>query len=379
MPALNRRAFFTTCVAGSAASAVAGPANAQPPGGPAPGGAPAAGAPTPEQRLRTILAGATMTQLAYVAARYGIADRLQSGPTSVDELATAAGVHADSLYRCLRCLAGFGVFVEEDGRRFRQNDVSALLASGTPRSLKAQFLVRGEDFFWRAFGALRESVRTGRTGFDIAYGQNTFDWFKDHPEEARIFDEGQAEITRALGIGISKAYPFGRARRILDIGGGNGTLLTQILEDHPGPAGTLFDLPHVVEAARSAVTARLGTRVAVQGGDFFTAVPRDHDLYLMKFILHDWEDPKALAILANTRAAMGPGATLLVLEDLVCGPNIPCNAKLGDVTMLARTGGRNMTDAEYRDLLRRGGFTVQRVIPAAGDHHILECTVTARA
>lgn len=374
MPVLNRRAFFTTCTAGGTAVVVSSTASTQPVATPAPtAGAPS---PTPEQRLRTILNGAAMTQLAYVATRYGIADQLVSGPKSVDQLATVAGVHTDALYRCLRCLAGHGVFIEEAGRQFRQNEASALLAQDTPRSLRAQFLVRGEDFFWRAFGSLRDSVKTGKTGFDLAYGQNTFEWFKSHPEAARVFDAGQAELTRSLALGISKSYPFGRARQICDIGGGNGALLAQILADHPGPIGTLFDLPHVVDAADPALTARFGSRLRRQGGDFFAAVPEGHDLYLMKYILHDWEDAKALAILARTKAAMGQGTTLLVLEDLVCGPNVPCNAKIGDITMLARTGGRNMTEAEYRDLLTRGGFAVQRVIPAVGDHHVIECTPT---
>ena len=378
MPVINRRAFFATCAAGSSAVVTPSVAGGQSPISPvAPTASTSAPPPTPEQRLRTVLNGAAMTQLAYVATRYGVADQLAGGPKSVDQLAAAAGVHADSLYRCLRCLAGFGIFVEEAGRRFRQNDVSALLARDTPRSLRAQFLVRGEDFFWRSFGALRDSVKTGTTGFDLAYGQNTFEWFKSHPEAARIFDEGQAELTRALAVGISRAYPFGEARRICDIGGGNGTLLARILDDHPGPTDTLFDLPHVVDAAGPALR-RFGSRVRTHGGDFFAAVPDQHDLYLMKYILHDWEDAKALAILGRTKAAMGPGATLLVLEDLVCGPNVPCNAKLGDITMLARTGGRNLTEAEYRDLLTRGGFTVRRVIPAVGDHHVIECTPDSR-
>lgn len=371
MPRVARRAFFTTCVT---AGAIAGlpersAATQTRSAPPAAAGAPD---PTPEQRMRAAMNGAMTTQMVYVAAAYGIPDLLASGPRPVEELAAAANVHGDTLYRLLRCLASLGIFVEEDGRRFRQNAASALLTTGTPGSVRAQMLVRGEEFYWRSFGALKDSVRTGQTGFDLAYGQNTFDWFRDHPREARVFDEGQAEITRSLGAAISKAYPFDRARRIVDIGGGTGTLLARILADHAGPTGTLFDLPHVVEAARPNLAA-LGNRARTEGGDFFKTVPGDHDLYLMKFILHDWEDAKALAILGNLKRAMAPDATLLVLEDLVCGPNVPCAAKLGDITMLARTGGRNMTEAEYRDLLRRGGFAVRRVIQAAGDHHILEC------
>ena len=372
MPGVNRRGFFTSCALGGAVAAQPAVRAAQP-ATPRAAGSAGSAATTPEQRLRAMLNGAAVTQMVSLVARYGIPDQLAAGPKPVAALAAASGVHADALYRVMRCLAGLGVFHEEDGRRFRQSELSALLTTGTPRSLRAQGIMRGEDYYWRSFGALRESVRTGQTGFHIAYGQNTFDWFKDHPEAARLFDEAMAEMTTAAASAIAAAYPFGSVKTIADVGGGNGALLRAVLATHAGTTAWLFDLPHVVEAARPHLT-KLAGRLQLKGGDFFVEVPAGADLYLMKYILHDWEDARAREILANVKRAMQDGARLLVIEDLICAPNVACQAKVGDVTMLARTGGRNLTEAEYRDLLKRGGFTVTRVIPAAGDLHILECT-----
>jgi hypothetical protein len=369
MRSVNRRAFFTACAVGSTAAAAA-PSSAQP-------SAPAASppvdtsAPTPQQRLGTLIDGSAVTQMVYVAARARVADHIGDGSPTVEELAGATKLHADSLYRVLRTLAGFGVFEELDGRRFRQTSVSRLLQSDVPRSMRAAAEVRGEDFYWRSWGALRESVRTGETGHDLVFGENTFTWFEKHPEAARLFDEFQASMTANAAAAIAKAYPFPPGATIADIGGGNGTLIAAVLDAHPSVRGVLFDLPHVVDAAKPRLSP-YASRLTVTGGDFFEAVPTGARVYVMKYIIHDWEESKALAILANTRKAMPSGATLLIVEELVCGPNVPCRAKLGDVTMLVRTGGRNRTRDEYDALLARGGFRVARAIQAAGDLHVLE-------
>ena len=369
----DRRVFLTKCLAGAAVALprdVSGDAAIQT-AAPSPP-APPRSAPPAEQQLRTMLAGMALTQMLYVVARYGIAERLESGARTAKDLAQAAGLHEGALYRVLRCLASQGVFREEPDRRFSQNAVSALLVPTAAGSLHAQAVVRGEDFFWKAWGALRESVRTGQTGFEVAYGENTFDWFAKNPDAARLFDAGQAAATTAAGAAIAEAYPFGEARLIVDVGGGNGALLRALLSRHPAPAGLLFDLPHVVDAARAALAESLGARVRLTGGSFFDAVPAGGDLYVLKYILHDWEETRALAILANLKRTMAPAARLLVIEDLICAPNVPCAAKLIDVTMLARTGGRNMTDDEYRDLLGRGGFKPLRTIRVQGDLALIE-------
>ena len=335
--------------------------------------APAAPEP-PDQTIRRMTTAFQMTQLVYVAAKLRIADHLASGPKPVAELAAASGSHADSLYRVLRALAGYGVFAEEEGQRFRLTPAADLLRGDVPGSMRAAAEVRGEDWMWRSWGALIESVKTGKTGFDLVYGTNTFAWFAENPAAARLFDDFQGDLTRRSARAIAAAYDFSSARIVADIGGGNGTLLAAVLEGNPNARGILFDLPHVVQAAKTTLPAAISRRCELVGGDFFQAIPRGADAYLLKYILHDWDDDKSRAILGRIREAMARSATLLVVEDLVCGPNVRCEAKLGDVNMLARTGGRNRTEKEYRDLLQSGRFQVTRVLPALGDLALLEST-----
>jgi trans-aconitate methyltransferase len=331
-----------------------------------------AAAETPDQLIRRMTTAFQMTQLVHVAAKLRIADHLASGPKPVAELAAASGSHADSLYRVLRTLAGYGVFVEEDGQRFRLTPAAELLRSDVPNSMRAAAEARGEDWMWRSWGALTESVKTGKTGFDLVYGKNTFDWLAEHPAAARLYDEFQAALTRRSAAAVASVYDFSSARVIADIGGGSGTLLAAVLERNPNARGILFDLPHVVEAGKKTLPAAISRRCEFVGGDFFKAVPRGADAYLLKAILHDWDQEKCRTILGRIREAMAPSAKLLVVEDLVCGPNVPCEAKLGDVNMLVRTGGRNRTEKEYRDLLQSGGFQVTRVLPTLGDLALLE-------
>ena len=332
----------------------------------------AAAAEAPDQLIRRMTTAFQMTQLVYVAAKLKIADHLAAGPRPVSELAAASGSHADSLYRVLRALAGYGVFAEQDGQRFRLTPAAELLRSDVPNSMRAAAEVRGEDWMWRSWGALIDSVKTGKTGFDLVYGKNTFDWFAENPAAARLFDDFQGDITRRSATAVASAYDFSSARVIADIGGGNGTLLAAVLERYPNARGILFDLPQVVEAAKKTLPAPISRRCELVGGDFFKAVPRGADAYLVKYILHDWDDEKSRAILGRIRDAMAASAKLLVVEDLVCGPNVACEAKLGDVNMLARTGGRHRTEREYRDLLESGGFRVTRVLPTRGDLALLE-------
>jgi hypothetical protein len=328
----------------------------------------------PDQLIRRMMMGFQLTQMVYVAAKLKIADQLAGGPKTAADLAKTTESHEDSLYRLLRALAGYGVFAEEEGRRFRLTPAAEFLRSGVPGSLRAAVEARGEDWTWRAWGALLQSVRTGQTGFDLVYGKNTFDWFAENPQAARLFDDMQADLTARTAAAVTTAYDFSTARTIVDVGGGNGTLLAAILGRHAAPRGVLFDLPHVVKAAAPALAAKLGDRCTVAGGDFFKSVPDGGDVYIMKFILHDWNDVRARAILATCHRAMKPGTALLVIEELVCGPNVACDAKVGDLNMLARLGGRNRTEREYRDLLTAAGFTTRRVLPVSGDLAILEAT-----
>jgi len=326
--------------------------------------------------LQAMIVGYQTSQMLYVAAKLKIADLLADGPRTTADLAAASGAHEDTLYRLLRTLASAGVFTEDQGKLFRLNAAAEHLRSGTPGSLRVGAEIVGEEWMWRPWGDLLQSVKTGQTAFDRLYGKGTFDWFAEHPDAGRLFDAGQAQLTSAAARAVIEALDLSRARRIVDIGGGEGTLLAAALRANATAAGVLFDLEKVVEGARGAFDRSLVARTEFVGGNFFTSVPSGGDLYLMKSILHDWNDADCQRILTVTRKSMPATARLVVAEDLVCAPNQPCPAKQRDINMLVRTGGRNRTEQEYRDVLTRGGFRTTRVIPTASTLYLIESSPT---
>ena len=328
-------------------------------------------APTREA-LATLINGYQTSQMLHVVAKLRIADLLKDGPRSAADLAVAAGAQEDALYRVMRTLASLGIFSEMQGRRFELNPAAQYLRSDAPGSLRVLAEIVGEEWMWRPWGALVETARTGTTAFNSLYGEGTFDWFAKHPEAGRLFDAGQAGATSASAKAVIDAYDFSKVRMVVDIGGGDGTLLASVLRANPASTGVVFDLPGVVEAARATFDRSAIARADFIGGNFFAAVPTGAELYLMKLILHDWSDEDCQRILVNVRRAMVATSRLLVAEDLVCGPNQPCPAKQRDINMLVRTGGRNRTEQEYRDVLTRGGFRTTRVIATASTLFLLE-------
>ena len=332
-------------------------------------------APSPSQKVRGMIDGHIASMLVSVAAKLRIADHLREGPQSIATLAAATKTHEDSLYRLLRALTEVGVFSEEPAGTFGLNAAGELLRSDVPGSLRVAAEVAGEPWMRGAWGGLLHSIKTGETSFDHIYGKGTFDFFAEpaHREEAALFDSWQAAGTRGGRQGS------GRSLRLLDGGVGCGRrwrLRSAVDRDSAtdsGPKGVLFDLPHVISEAKTRFDPTLAPRVEFVPGDFFKAVPGGHDVYLMKYILHDWNDEDSRAILATTRAAMNGRGKLLVVEVIVSPPN-QAGGKVGDVMMLVRTGGRNRTEQEYRALLASGGFDMTRVIPTKGDLSIIEAT-----
>lgn len=328
--------------------------------------APSAAAPSADfLRLQTMINGYRNSQLLYVAAKLRIADLLVNGPLPVEEIARRVKVHEDSLYRVLRALAGSGVFSEEPARRFSLNPMAQLLIS-QPGSLRVTAEITGEPWYWRPFGDMLYTVRTGETAFDHLYGKHTWEWFAENPEPAALFDAYMGEVTGNDTRAVIGSYDWRPFRKVVDIGGGNGTLLTAVLREAGSARGILFDLPHVIEGARKVLAPEIAARIETVGGDFFRSVPSGGDLYLLKNILHDWDDAKSREILAVLRRAVPKGGRVLLIEGIICGPNQPCSGKSSDITMMVRNGGRNRTEIEYRDLLRAAGFELTRAISTAG-------------
>jgi hypothetical protein len=313
------------------------------------------------------------SQLVYVAAKLGLADLLRDGPRSVDHLAESVSANPKSLYRVLRALAGLGVFTEMERGVFGLTPLAQALRTDVPVSIRRYAIMNGEEWFWSSWGNLLQSVRTGRTAFDEIMGISLFEFLDRNADAARVFDEAMESMTSIQVQAIVSAYDFSRCSTVIDVGGGRGALIRAFLRAYPKATGILFDRPPVIEAlSRSIEAMGLANRCHLVAGDFFETIPAGGGAYLLKDIVHDWPDDRAVAILRNCRRAMRADARLLLIERVVPSGNEPSAAKLADINMLVITGGLERTEAEYRTLLSAAGFRLTRVIPTRSPSSIVE-------
>jgi len=327
---------------------------------------------TPQQHLNQLICGYWYSQCVYVAAKLGIADLLANGPQSVDDLAKQTGTHRPSLFRLLRALASLGVFAEEPGQRFAMTPTAEPLRRDVPGSQWAMAVMVGEEHF-RAWAELLYSVRTGKIAFDKVFGRPVFEFLSQNPEQAAIFDKAMVGVHGRETSAMLDVYDFSKFTSVADIGGGNGSTLSGILKRHPRIHGTLFDLPGVIQRAGAAVEAAgLADRIHLVAGDFFEAVPGGVDAYVLRHIIHDWDEEKAIRILSNVRQTIGEDGRLLVVESVIPPGNEPFFGKLLDVTMLVIPGGQERTEQEYRDLFGKAGFRLARIIPTAAEVSVIE-------
>jgi hypothetical protein len=325
---------------------------------------------SPAAEMLRLLTGAWVTQSVHVAAALGIADRLAGGPADSARLAAATGAHEPSLRRLLRYLVGLGVLAGDDARGFRLTPVGELLRSDVPGSARDRAMAYG-TWNYRAFGELLHTMRTGQPGFEHVFGTHPYDHLTRHPEMARSFDR-QMQMMAEFFAGVPAVYDFSGARTVVDIAGGNGTLLGTVLAAAPQARGILFDARHVVDAARDGLAERgVLDRCELVGGDFLDAVPAGGDVYMLSRILHNWDDERCLALLANCRAAMRSGATLLIVEHVVAEDDPPVSLLGLDINMLALFGGCERTATEFRDLLDQAGFDLTGQRPLSMDHAVL--------
>ncbi|WP_394833014.1 acetylserotonin O-methyltransferase [Pendulispora rubella] len=324
--------------------------------------------------LMQLITGKWVSQAISVAAELGVADQLKDGARSSDELAAAVGANEDALYRLLRALTNVGLFQEDAARRFQLTELGQYLRRDVHGNLNGYARFLGEEHMWNAWGQLRHSVRTGEPAFDHVYGEPIFDYVAKAPDVAAVFQDAMTSISGAAGRAIAAAYDFGSVRKLVDVGGGHGFLLATILAANPRLKGVVFDVPHVVEGARQLLRAEnLGDRIEVVSGDFFDAVPQGGDAYIMKHIIHDWDDARSIAILRNCHRAMVPGGKLLVVDQVVPAPNEVDFAKLMDLEMLALTpGGRERTADEFRKIFAAAGFTLTRIVPTEAYLSVVE-------
>jgi hypothetical protein len=305
---------------------------------------------TPTVALRRLVNGYQVTQAIHVAAVLGIADLLREGPRDGGALAVATDSHAPSLHRVLRALAAVGVLHEGDDGRFALTAVGACLCSDAPEPVGGWAAFVGRPYHFQAWSALLHGVRTGESPFRSVHGTDVWDYRVSHPEEGAIFNAAMTDIMRRANDHLLAAYDLGRFATVVDVGGGRGAFLRAVLDANPATRGILFDQPHVVAGAD------VGERCEVVGGSFFEAVPDGADAYLLKAVLHDWEDDDALRILARCRAAIPGHGALLVVERDLGAPNEDAEAKFADLNMLVGPGGRERTCAEFAALFATGGF-----------------------
>jgi len=319
------------------------------------------------------ITGYWVSQMIFVAAKLGIADVLAKGPKTPAAIAEQVGAYAPFVHRVLRALASVGVFAETANGRFRLTPTAATLRSGVPGSLRDFALMIIDDYNWRAWGDLLHGVETGEVAFQHLYGQPFFDFLVANPDKERTFAASMASISGAENDAIARAYDFGRFARLVDVGGAHGHLLATILRRHRKLRGVLYDQPQVVDgAAARGFFQGLEGRIETAGGDFFDSVPAGADAYMMKYIIHDWDDEKCLRILGACRTAMVPEGRVLVVDHVIPPGNAANWGKLLDINMLVVPGGQERTREEFEGLFRRAGLRLKRVFRTACPLSILE-------
>jgi hypothetical protein len=334
--------------------------------------------PVPEApSLMPMLTGAWASQAICVAARLGLADLLHDKARHVADLAVATETDPSALARLLRALSALGVFSEIEPGVFACAALGEQLRADVAGSLRNLAMFVGSDDIRRAWSDLAYSVRTGNSAFRKIFGTSTFEHRASRPEEARIFNEAMAEMTRQAGNAAVAAYDFNRFKTIVDVGGGNGALLSVVLSRCPGLNGTIFDLPSgTSDASEALAAAGLSDRCRIVHGDFFKTVPPGADAYILKSVIHDWDDASSRNILTNFAAAMTADSRLLLIEQVLPArvEAIPAHRRafLTDLNMLVMTTGCERTDAHYRDLLASRGLSVETIVATASPFSLIE-------
>jgi len=332
--------------------------------------------PSPQEAILNLALGYLASRGLHVATELGIADLLKDGPKNIAELAHTTGAHQQSLYRLLRMLAGHGVFAEEPPGHFRLTPAAAVLQVGAPGSVHdaVQMIsdMAGDGSWWTAVGRLRHSVMTGEPGFDSVHGMGFFDYLTQHPEAGVWFDRGLANFATPENTAIVNCYDFEQFHRVVDVGGGQGGFLAEVLKAFPTVRGVLYDRPQVIQEPAYLSAAGLLNRCEIVGGDFFQSAPSGGNVYVLKRILHDWGDERSVQILRNCREAMEDRARLLVVDAVVPPGNDPHPSKIMDMLMMVLLEGQERTEEEFRALYRQAGFTLTRVIPTPSVLSIVE-------
>jgi O-methyltransferase/methyltransferase family protein len=329
--------------------------------------------------MMEMIIAAWTSQAITAAAQLGVADALANGPLPIDELAARVSADTDALGRLLRALISRGIFRHRPDGRYELNSLAATLSSDAPVSMAWAARFYGSREQRERWTLLADSVRTGNAVVPALRGKESFDYFAEQPELAELFNQTMTSVSAMTDATVVAGYDFSAYPTIVDVGGGHGPLLAAILAAAPGSRGVLYDLPRVVANAPNLLRARnVADRVRIAEGSFFDTIPGGGDAYILKNIIHDWPDGKAVQILRNVRAAAGPRATVLLVEFVIPKHDRDFAGKWVDLEMLLNLGARERTAAEYGDLLSRAGFRMSRVVETASPLSVVEARAARR-
>jgi hypothetical protein len=327
----------------------------------------------PSDVMLQMIASFWTTRAICIAAQLGLADLVKDGPRTAAQLAAATNTHAPSLYRLLRALASVGIFAEDEERRFAQTPLSDTLRTDAPVSMRWTAMVElGQEHFV-GWGNLMHSIQTGEIAFDAQYKGNVWEYYAKNPEHGQNFNNSMTGFTGLVNQALRQSYDFSGFTKLVDVAGGLGALLAAILPDYPVLQGVLFDQPHVIaDAGPLLEAAGVRDRCELVSGDFFQAVPEGGDAYILKFIIHDWDDDRSIAILRNIHRVMPAQGKLLLGEMVVPPGNQPDFSKFLDLNMMVMTGGCERTAEEFRQLFFKAGFRLTRIVPTPSPMSIIE-------
>lgn len=321
---------------------------------------------TPQETMLNLISGFWIARSLYLAAKLGVADLFDDQPKTIAQLAAETNTDAGALYRLLRALASVGIFNEVSDQRFALTPLGATLQSDSPGSMRYAVMAQmGYDHSLGWSNGLH-SLKTSEIAFDHAAGMPIWQHFAQHPEDGQIFSQSMSSMGTAIAQAVAAGYDFSQFNAIVDVGGAQGSLISTILQANPHLKGILFDLPEII------ANVSVDNAIQTVAGSFFESVPTGGDAYMMRWIIHDWDDEKSSIILKNCHRAMPDHGKLLLVESILPPGNEPSPAKFIDVIMLLMTGGRERTEAEYRSLLRSNGFELTRVIPTSSMLSIIE-------
>jgi hypothetical protein len=305
-------------------------------------------------------------------AQLGIPDLVEDGPRSAEELASQTGTNPQALYRLMRATACVGVLAEGPDGTFSETPMSAVLRSNAKPSLRALAIMGGREWHGRGWSRLEYCVRTGKQALDQVYGAHVFEYFKQNPEEAQIFNDTMTALSMIDGPAVAEAYDFDGIHSIVDVAGGHGLLLATILARNPHLKGTLYEVPHVLDGCRNGPLTPVMERCTLASGDMFASVPAGADAYIMKHIIHDWPDDLCVKILTACRKGVNAGGKLLVVDNVIQPGNHFSPGKFLDLQMLIFPGGCERTEKQFRDLFAAAGWRLSRIIPTAAADSIVE-------